>query len=209
MLKTIHCAIQLFRSIFFLLHNYEPVTKLQSTTLKHLIWEHAQTFPYNGSLRILRRKRKVLHHHLSWHRRWWNCDRQTSVGDSDVDVCSSDKTWHALGWQKLKNTKMLKYENGWKFKCHVKCFIFCNEFQCRNRSAGSIFDNRYTLLQSVTGEYSKLLPLAVTPNDSLRSRCHHLLHMLDKFCHKLSFSVTCWLCHNACERVMKTFVHIS
>jgi len=128
MLKTIHCAIQLFRSIFFLLCNYEPVTKLQSTTQKGLIWEHAQTFPYNESLHILWSKRKVLHHHLSWHRRWWNCDRQLTVGDSDVNVCLSDKTWHALALQKLENIKRLKYENGCKFKYHVKCFIFCNEF---------------------------------------------------------------------------------
>jgi len=38
---------------FFLLHNYEPVTKLQSTTQKGLISEHAQTCSYNESLRIL------------------------------------------------------------------------------------------------------------------------------------------------------------
>jgi len=79
-------------------------------------------------------------------------------------------------------------------------------FQCRNRSAGSIFDNQCTILQSVAGGDSAPLPPAVTPNDSLRSRCHRLLHMLDKFCHKLDFSATCWLCHNARERVMKTFV---
>jgi len=64
-------------------------------------------------------------------------------------------------------------------------------FQCPNRSAGSVFVNRYTILQSVTAGDSTPLPLAVTPNDSLRSRWHHLLHMLDKLYHKLGFSATC------------------
>jgi len=55
-------------------------------------------------------------------------------------------------------------------------------FQCRNRSAGRVFDNRCTILQSVTGGDSTPLPLAVTPNDSLRGRCHNLLHILDWTC---------------------------
>jgi len=55
---------------------------------------------------------------------------------------------------------------------------------------GPVAYNRYAILQPVTGGYSTLLPLPVTSNDSLRWRCHHLLHMLDKFCHKLGFSAT-------------------
>jgi len=82
-------------------------------------------------------------------------------------------------------------------------------FQCRNRRAGGVFDNRYAVLQPVTGGYSSPLPLAVTSNDSLRCRCHHLLHMLDKFCNKLVFFRNSLGCHNARERVMKTLVHIS
>jgi len=82
-------------------------------------------------------------------------------------------------------------------------------FQCRNRRTVNVFDNRYAILQPVTGGYSTQLPLAVTSNDSLRCRCHHLLHMLEKFCNELSFSAIRWSRHNARERVMKTLVHIS
>ena len=60
-------------------------------------------------------------------------------------------------------------------------------FQCRNRRAGSVFDNRYAILQPMTGGYSTQLPLAVTSNGSLQCRCHHLLHMLDKCCNNLGF----------------------
>jgi len=64
----------LFRWIFFLLHNYEPMTKLQPKT-QAIIVGRAQTCPCNESLHILWRKCKVLHHHLSY---------------TDVDVCLSD-----------------------------------------------------------------------------------------------------------------------
>jgi len=65
------------------------VTKPQSTT-QDAIGRRGWTCPRNESLPILWRKRKVLHHPLSWHHRWWNCDRLRLVGDSDVDVCLSD-----------------------------------------------------------------------------------------------------------------------
>jgi len=80
---------------------------------------------------------------------------------------------------------------------------------CRNRRAGGVFGNRYAVLQPVTGGYSMSLPLAATSNDSLQCRCHHLLHMLDKFCNKLVFFCNSLGCHNARERVIKTLVHIS
>ena len=37
-------------------------------------------------------------------------------------------------------------------------------FQCRNRSAGGVFDNRYTILQSVTGGYSTPHPFVEKGN---------------------------------------------
>jgi len=53
------------------------------------------------------------------------------------------------------------------------------------------------------------LPLAVTPNDSLWRSCHHLLHMLNTFRHKLGFSAAGWSCNNARERVLETLVQLS
>jgi len=44
-----------------------------------------------------------------------------------------------------------------------------------------------TFLQSVTGGDSTTLPLAVTSNNSLQCGGHHLLHMLDQFCHTRFF----------------------
>ena len=63
---------------------------LPQSTRQDVIGRRGRTCPRNEWLRILWRKRKVLHHHLSWHHSWWNCDRLRLVGDSDVDVCLSD-----------------------------------------------------------------------------------------------------------------------
>ena len=87
--------VYLLFNLFFLSHNDEPVTKPQSTT-QDVIGRRGRTCPRNESLHILWRKRKVLHHHLSWHHRWWNCDWLRLVGDSDVDVCYRIKMWHAV-----------------------------------------------------------------------------------------------------------------
>ena len=76
-------VVYLLFDLFSLLYNNEPVTKPQSTT-QDVIWRLGRTYPRNEPLHIFWRKRKVLHHHLSWHRRWWNCDRLRLVGDSDV-----------------------------------------------------------------------------------------------------------------------------
>jgi len=64
---------------------------LPQSTTQDVIGRRGRTCPRNESLHILWRKRKVLHHHLSWHHRWWNCDRLRLVEDSEVDVCLSDQ----------------------------------------------------------------------------------------------------------------------
>jgi len=95
------------------------------------------------------------------------------------------------------------------FKCLLNSFdlsrisLFCQMNDLRGFSLGKPFNKLH-----VWNGIKATLPLAVTPNDSLRRRCHHLFHMLDEFCHKLGFSATVWTCHDARERVMETLVHL-
>jgi len=85
------------------------VTKPQSTTQDSIGGGLAQTFPWNESLHILWRKRKVLRHHLSWRRSrrqlraclfiWLKTDTfGHAVLQQSVAVCLL-KMWHSVSPQ--------------------------------------------------------------------------------------------------------------